>query len=167
MASHAHGVAESDIEIDCSTLNRLNGFAGIDLITDRALLQLLGASYVVALDHSDYEGAETIHDLTKPLSPELRNIADFIIDASTLDNVFDPAMVLHNFTVMLRPGGRLLTANMHSNHHEPYTMKPPLWYLDYFVVNGFVDCKVYIFVGPKPFNVLRLIQTRSSTPLEA
>jgi SAM-dependent methyltransferase len=149
------GVNESDIEIDRSTLNRANSDA--QLITDRALLQLLGASgRIAAMDHSDYEGAELIHDLTKPVPDGLRDRADLIIDGSTLDNVFNPAMALENFAKMLRPGGRLLTANMYSNHSQPYAMMTPLWYLDYFVVNGFVDCKVYIQVGTSPYNTFTI-----------
>jgi hypothetical protein len=107
---------------------------------------LLGVPKVKALDHSDYEGAEVIHNLTKPLPPNLEGCADFIIDGSTLDNVFDPAMVIQNFGAMLKPGGRLITTNMMSNHYEPYAILPPLWYLDYFVANSFTDCKVYIVV---------------------
>jgi hypothetical protein len=151
-----HGTTERDIEIDRNTLNRYPGLAEGDLITDRALFRLLGAPRVRALDHSAYEGAEVIHDLTKPIPPELRNSADFIVDGSTLDNVFDPATVIRNFAAMLRPGGRLLTLNMFSNHHEPYAMLPLLWFLDYFVVNGFADCKVYILVGTKPYNVFTI-----------
>jgi hypothetical protein len=150
------GVADYQIEIDRSTAKQLIGFADAELITDRALLRLLGASHVLALDHSSYEGAEIIHDLNKPIPPELQNIADFIIDGSTLDNVFDPAMVLRNFAAMLRPGGRILTINMFSNHYEPYAIMPPLWYLDYFVVNGFADCKVYILIGTKPYNAFTI-----------
>lgn len=150
----AHGVdtggaRDADIEIDRTTIGRREEFTGHDLITDSALFRLLGVPKVLALDHSDYEGAEIIHDLTKPLPEGLRGCADFIVDGSTLDNVFDPAMVISNFAEMLRPGGRLLTTNVYSNHHEPYVMIPPLWFLDYFVVNGFVDCKVYIVLhGP-------------------
>jgi hypothetical protein len=136
--------AEANIEIDRSTLNRLAGYEGLDLITDRALFRLLGVPHVQALDHSDYEGAEIIHDLTKPVPAELRSCADLIFDGSTLDNCFDPATVIGNFAEMLRPGGRLITTNVYSNHFEPYVMLPPLWFLDYFTVNGFADCKVYI-----------------------
>jgi hypothetical protein len=146
------GVTERDLEIDRTTLNR---HAPIDManpITDRALFRLLGVPRVLALDHSDYEGAEIIDDLTKPIPTELRNVADFIVDGSTLDNVFDPATVIRNFADMLRPGGRLLTCNLFSNHYEPYAMLPPLWFLDYFVVNGFADCKIYILVGTTPYN---------------
>ena len=49
---------------------------------------------------------------------------------------------------MLKPGGRLVTTNIFSNHYEPYVMLPPLWHLDYFVMNRFADCKVYILVIP-------------------
>jgi len=152
-----HGATERDIEIDRSTLNRFSEFrTDSDLIIDRALFRLLGVPRVMALDHSGYEGAEIIHDLTKPIPPELRNTADLIVDGSTLDNVFDPATVIRNFAEMLRPGGRLLTANMYSNHHVPYVMLPPLWFLDYFVANGFADCKVYILVSTTPYNAFTI-----------
>ena len=150
------GASERDIEIDRSTHNRYAKIAVTDPITDRALFRLLGVPRVTALDHSDYEGAEIIHDLTKPVPPGLRNVADLIVDGSTLDNVFDPAMVIRNFADMLRPGGRLLTCNVYSNHHEPYAMLPPLWFLDYFVANGFADCKVYILVGTTPPNTFTI-----------
>jgi len=129
-------------------MNRTPDATGRDLITDAALFRLLGVPRVIALDHSEYEGAEIIHDLNKPIPQSLLDFADFIVDGSTLDNVFDPAMVIRNFARMLKPGGRLMTVNMYSNHYEPYAILSPLWYLDFFVINGFVDCKVYILVIP-------------------
>jgi hypothetical protein len=138
------GLEVRDIEIDRSTTSRHASFANQELITDAALFRLLGAPKVIALDHSDYEGAEIVHDLTQPIPDRLRGCADFIVDGSTLDNVFDPVMVISNFAEMLRPGGRLITINAYSNHNEPYVILPPLWYLDFFTVNRFLDCKVYI-----------------------
>src|SRR6185312_10673187 len=91
-------------------------------------------------------GAEVIHDLTKPLPDHLKGIADFVIDGSTLDNTFNPALTIKNYADLLKPGGRLLTTNNCSNDHNPYVIIPPLWYLDYFLANGFADCKVYIGV---------------------
>lgn len=114
------------------------------LISDRSVFRLLGSKSVRALAHSDYEGAEVIHDLTQPLPDSLRGIADFVLDGGTLDNKFSPAATIRNYAELLRPGGRLLIANMLTNHHEPYSMMPPQWYLDYFTMNGFADCKVYI-----------------------
>ena len=40
-------------------------------------------------------------------------------------------------------------SNMYSNNYAPYAILPPLWFLDYFVVNGFTDCKIYILVSPE------------------
>jgi hypothetical protein len=55
-------------------------------------------------------------------------------------------VVLQNYAKLLRPGGRLLTVNAFSAHNTAYVMMPPMWYLDYFVMNKFVDCKVYILL---------------------
>src|SRR5208282_438429 len=157
-----HGVdpAKEQLEqmtIDRQTIDRrtIAITPGKELISDRSIFHVLGVEHVRALDHSDYEGAEVLHNLNKPLPKELESIADFIVDGSTLDNVFDPALALRNLSKLLRPGGRLLLVNMLSNHHEPYTIPSALWYLDYFVMNGFIDCKVYISVyfpsGPNVF----------------
>jgi len=137
---------DEDTMINKSTVNRRADAEGLSLISDVGLFQLLGARRVRALDHSDYEGAEVIHDLTKPVPEKLIGIADFIVDGSTLDNVFDPVSAIRNFAKLLRPRGRIIMINMLSNHNEPYTLLTPLWYLDYFVINRFVDCKVYICV---------------------
>lgn len=140
----ASRLERDEIEIDKQTLNRRDNQK--QLVRDKSLFQMLGSNTVKALDHSDYEGAEIIHDLTKPLPSSLHNIADFIVDGSTLDNVFNPVIALTNLTRMLRPTGRIILNNMYSNHHEPYNILPPLWYFDYFALNKFADCKVYIVV---------------------
>lgn len=149
---------EHDIEIDRSTLNRSSAFPEHDLIKDTALMRLLGADTVLALDHSDYEGAELVHDLNTPLPSHLHNIADFIVDGSTLDNVFNPALALSNLAAMLRPGGRVLTVNALQlvATGNPYVMMSPAWYLDYFTNNAFADCKTYISVATTPGNVFTI-----------
>jgi hypothetical protein len=160
LRQHGVDVHEKQLKqmvIDNETMDRrLVAIApGQELISDRSLFHLLGVEQVRALDHSAYEGAEILHDLNTPLPKELEGIADFIIDGSTLDNLFDPALALRNLTKLLRPGGRLILINMLSTHHEPYTVPSALWYLDYFVVNAFLDCKAYISVyyphGPNVF----------------
>jgi SAM-dependent methyltransferase len=142
-----HGVTvdvdPSSIELDKTTIDRKLGYAE-RLVSDAAPFKLLGARSVKALDHSPYEGADVIHDLRYPVPDHLHGIADFIVDGSTLDNVFTPSIVLQNYASLLRPGGRLLMVNAFSAHNTAYVMMPPLWYLDYFVMNKFVDCKVYI-----------------------
>lgn len=144
LAEHKLPAPSGPLELDTTTLNRLPSHAGVATISDRGFLSLLGVENAKALDHTSYEGAEIVHDLTKPLPNHLVGIADVVIDGSTLDNCFDPALTLRNYAGMLRPGGRLLAANAWSNHRDPYIYPSPLWYLDYFVCNRFADCKTYI-----------------------
>lgn len=134
------------IEIDTSTRNRSKEYADKSLITDASLMKLFGARTVKALDHSSWENADLIHDLREPLPESLRGIADILIDGSTLDNVFTPSIVLQNFTELLRPGGRMFLANSYSSLESAYVIMPPMWYVDYFVMNGFADCRVYVVV---------------------
>ncbi len=148
LRDHCKEVDEGAIEVDGTTLNRnLQG----ELATDRSIFRALGLppERIKALDVSPYEGAEIIHDLNQPIPSNLRGCADFIVDGSTLDNVFDPAMALRNYAELLRPGGRLLAINAWNLRDSTYTACSPSWYLDYFVANGFADCKVYVCVGAR------------------
>lgn len=115
-------------------------------LSDDDFFRLLGIEKLKALDVSDYEGADIIHDLTAPLPSQLEGAADFILDGSTLDNVFDPATALRNYARLLKLGGRIVSINVGSNHYDPYLMLTPLWVLDYFAINNFADCKAYLLV---------------------
>jgi hypothetical protein len=148
LRDHCPEIDESAIEVDRTTLNR--NLAG-ELATDRSIFRALGLppERIRALDVSPYEGAEIIHDLNQPIPANLAGCADFIVDGSTLDNVFDPAMALRNYADLLRPGGRLIAVNAWNLRDSAYTACSPSWYLDYFVANGFADCKVYVCVGAR------------------
>jgi SAM-dependent methyltransferase len=139
------------VETDKNTNQRMDGG-----ISDKSFFSLLGAARVLALDHSDYEGADLVHDLNTPIPPELRGIADFILDGSTLDNVFNPAQAIQNIAAMLRPGGRALCINVGDFKSAPYTVPAPAWYLDYFTVNGFIDARIYVTAH---WNNLRAVLT--------
>jgi SAM-dependent methyltransferase len=117
---------------------------GRDWIRDDAFLRMLGAARVRAIDHTNYEGADIVHDLNQPIPSALEACADFIVDGSTLDNVFNPANCLQNIARMLRPGGRLMSVNVASPHQGPYTVMTPYWLLDFFAINDFADCRVYM-----------------------
>src|SRR4029077_11632784 len=112
-----------------------------EIVTDRSIFRALGIDSVKALDVSPYEGAEIVHNLCQPIPDSLRECADFIVDGSTLDNVFDPAMALRNLAAMLKPGGRALLINAWSPRDGSYQLCSPAWYFDFFVANGFAECK--------------------------
>ena len=136
------GVGIDDLEVDRQTV-RAGQQQDAEYITDDSFFRLLGVTDIAWLDHSDYEGANIIHDLNLPLPDELDEYADFIIDGSTFDNVFSPGDAMRNIARLLKPGGRVFTINQASNHHLPYLIFTAHWFLDYFVMNRFADCKVY------------------------
>ena len=48
---------------------------------------------------------------------------------------------------LLRPGGRMVAVNTLNTRDGAFTICSPDWFLDYFVENGFSDCKVYVCAG--------------------
>jgi hypothetical protein len=118
------------------------------VISDVSFFRMLGFDEVKALDISDFEGAEIVLDLNRPVPADLEATCDLLVDGSTLDNIFDPATALKNINRMLRPGGRCLLINLGNASLEftgmAYTMFNPLWFFDYFVANDFEYCDVYV-----------------------
>jgi hypothetical protein len=142
-ALRAHGIAVDDTAIETDRTTTYRTLHATHQASDRSIFRALGGCRVKALDVSPYEGAEIIHNLNEPIPESLRESADFIVDGSTLDNVFDPAMALRNLAAMLKPGGRLLMINAWSPRDGSYQLCSPAWYFDFFVTNGFADCKTY------------------------
>lgn len=140
---------------------------GQQYIKDTAFFELLGARSTTAIDHSPYEGAEIIHDLNTPVPPNLENIADFILDGSTLDNLFSPSIALQSTTRMLRPAGRFISVNMGSPHYNPYILLTPSWFADYLALNKFADYRIYITLHGRggELNVFTLNPADESSPV--
>jgi SAM-dependent methyltransferase len=113
--------------------------------SDVVFFKLLGLTDIKALDYSEYENAEIIHDLNLPVLNELRDRFDLIVDAGTTEHVFDVRQSLTNIAHMLKPGGRVIhisPANNYTNHGF-YQFSPTL-YFDYYSANAFVDLRGFI-----------------------
>jgi hypothetical protein len=106
---------------------------------------MIGVDKVTAIDHSDYEGAQLLIDLNQPLDSKHEGIGEFIFGGSVGDNVFDVGTYLRNISRLLAPGGRFICHETGRNTHDPYLVFTPSWFFDYFGVNGFSDCKLYVF----------------------
>jgi hypothetical protein len=145
LRAHGNTVDVTAIEIDRTTTYR--SLHASKQVSDRSIFLALGGCRVKALDVSPYEGAEIIHNLNEPIPDSLRERVDFIVDGSTLDNVFDPAMALRNLAAMLKPGGRLLMIDARSPRDGSYQLCSPAWYFDFCVTNGFADCKTYACIS--------------------
>ncbi len=74
-----------------------------------ALFAALGYPAIAALDFTDKEGAEHIHDLNRPLPAALRGRFDLVIDGGTTEHVFYIGRALDTCHELLRPGGLLLS----------------------------------------------------------
>jgi SAM-dependent methyltransferase len=117
--------------------------------SDHAFFHALGALETMAMDSSDYEQAEIIWDLNRPVPPELHGRFGMIFDGGTLEHVFDTRVALENIVRMLKPGGRVIHTNPASNYlaHGFYQFSPTL-YRDYYGVNGFVDMRCLVVEQP-------------------
>jgi hypothetical protein len=114
------------------------------LITDDSFYRAFARASYEVMDVTDYEGATIIQDLTKPVPRELIGQFDFIFNGSVLDNIFDAAAALRNMTRMLALRGRIMHVEMASNLAFEYLIYSPDWFLDYYVVNGFQSCRIYV-----------------------
>jgi SAM-dependent methyltransferase len=141
---HRHGVTPAQIPIEFDTETTEAQRRKQAYITERMFFRMLGVRNVHAIDINAYEGADIVWDLCKPIPDEMEGRAEFIVGGSTLDNVFDAPQYLRNIVRLLKPGGRLFEVNHLNNHQRPYIILPPPWFYDYFVVNAFADCRVYV-----------------------
>lgn len=101
----------------------------------------LGVKHKV-LDQS--EDADIVWDLGYPVPEELHSQFDFIYNGGCLDNMFNPAQAMMNFTQMLKPGGRLVCMESASSFNSAYLMYSPGWFWDYFEANNFNNWQVYV-----------------------
>src|SRR5262245_57188207 len=101
---------DASVELDVET----RGAAALrgEFVSDRMFFAMLGVKKVIAIDHTDYEGAEVIIDLNVQLPEAHMPSVDFLFGGSVLDNIFDPATYMVNVSKLLRPGGRVFDQNV-------------------------------------------------------
>jgi SAM-dependent methyltransferase len=128
-------------EVDATTVH---GYGATGWVSDRSFYAAFSPARLTVLDVIDYERPDIVHDMTRPIDPSLEGRFDFVINGSCLDNLFDPVMALKNTARMLRPGGRLFQFEACNSLPAAYLKYSPDWFHDYFAVNEFADCKVYV-----------------------
>jgi SAM-dependent methyltransferase len=114
------------------------------------LLRILGARRVDSMDVSDYEKATIIHDLNCPWPEALREQFDVVIDAGTLEHVFNFPLAIANCMAAIVPGGRFLCITPANNAlgHGFYQFSPELYFRIFVPENGFEIEKVLLFEHP-------------------
>jgi len=132
-----------DLEKKHDSLTR----AGRDtnFISDEVFFDLLGIKNVNVMDVSSYEGADILHNLNDPIPASLEGVFDFIIDGGTFDHLLNLRIAFENVVRLLKPGGRVFQWNAASNFTGgAYVSLGPDIFYDYYSLNKFTDCKVYL-----------------------
>lgn len=75
------------------------------------LFRKLGFGEIETMDFAAYEGPSIEQDLNEPVPEHLHNQFDFIFDGGTIEHVFNVPQALMNVYLMLKPGGRFVSAN--------------------------------------------------------
>lgn len=142
------GLTPARLPASLSLTSNIPSWQGTPLarnISDVALFQLLGARAVTALDYSAFEGAELVFDLNQPVPAEWESRFDLVLDAGTMEHVFDVRRVLMNCGRLLSAGGRVVHLSPANNYvnHGFFQFSPTL-FLDYYHANRFSDVRAYV-----------------------
>ena len=122
-------------------------------ITQESFFGAFTDAKVLSLDVSDYEQADIVCDLQGAIDKKHHGIADFIYNGSCLDNIFDPAAAMRNMSRLLKPDGRVYHFEQGNSHPTAYLKYSADWFMDFYALNEFNDCKVYIADKPNSLGV--------------
>ncbi len=113
-------------------LTEANGYA-------EPLLRRLGAQQISSIDASYYEQASLVHDLNNPIPDTLKSAFSAVIDAGTLEHVFNFPVALKNCMEMVEEGGHLLLMTPANNFmgHGFYQFSPELFFRALSADNGY------------------------------
>jgi SAM-dependent methyltransferase len=104
------------------------------------LFRVFGAKEITGIDASGYEGAQIVHDLNRPIPEALNSRFDLVLDAGTLEHIFNFPVAARSCLEMIRPGGRFICCSPGNNFcgHGFYQFSPELFYRLLSPANGYV-----------------------------
>jgi SAM-dependent methyltransferase len=106
---------------------------------DEFLRECLGVTSLTMLDNSTYEGATYVHDMNQPLPSDLVEQFDVVIEAGSLEHVFNFPVAAANLMNSLKVGGTLFSTVPANNlcGHGFYQFSPELMFRVFSRENGF------------------------------
>ena len=127
-------------------------------------LKALGAKQIHSLDASDFEGADIICDLNKPIPEEYRNKFTCVIDGGTTEHVFSFDQAMENVIDFLDVGGYYIgmIPSNNWNGHGLYQISPMLYMQLFCEKNGMKLKHLYICNAFRS-RTIREIQKRDIT----
>jgi hypothetical protein len=125
--------------------------------SDDFWVDFLGAKQVTTLDYSDYEGATLIHDMNIPVPENLHKGFDAVVDAGSLEHIFNFPTAIRNLMLMTKVGGTVFATTVANNlcGHGFYQFSPELMYRIFSAENGFEPPHVVLIEGVYPAVELR------------
>jgi hypothetical protein len=104
-----------------------------------AFLSLLGAESVTSIDVSDYQGATVLHDMNEPVGDSLKERFSLVLDAGSLEHVFDVRQAIKNCMDLLEVGGHFIGITTGNNFlgHGFYQFSPEFYFRVFAPANGF------------------------------
>lgn len=125
------GMAADDAEVR-RILTEADGFA-------EPFLKVLGTEHICSVDASSYEGASVVHDMNLPIPNSLKGAFSVVIDAGTLEHIFNFPTAIKNCMEMVQEGGHLLLMTPANNFmgHGFYQFSPELFFRVCSEDNGF------------------------------
>jgi len=111
---------------------------------DRFLKEFLGATMIETIDNSAYEGATIVHDMNTPVPAPLLGGFDVVIDAGSLEHIFNFPIAIKNMMRMLKLGGTVFLSTPANSlcGHGFYQFSPELLYRVFSPENGFEATRV-------------------------
>jgi len=115
--------------------------------SDRFFRDFLGTASLEILDNSQYEGATIICDLNQPISKNYWGRFDAVIDARSLEHIFNVPVAIGNLMRMTKVGGSIFITTPANNlcGHGFYQFSPELMFRVFSTENGF-ELKRVVFL---------------------
>jgi hypothetical protein len=110
------------------------------------ILPSLAFERVDVMDASDFEGANIIHDLNRPIPSEMHELYDLVLDCGTLEHIFNFPTALENVMRMVKVGGDVLLTLPANNHcgHGFYQLSAELFFRVFTQESGFKLLRIYM-----------------------
>jgi SAM-dependent methyltransferase len=108
---------------------------------------LLKAASVESLDVSTYEGATHVHDMNAPLPERFHSQYDTILEAGSLEHIFNLPTALKNLMQAVKVGGSIFIQTPANNYfgHGFYQFSPELFYRVFSAESGFELRRMHLF----------------------
>lgn len=124
------------------------GVAAEDLaFVEPFIKQVLKASAVESIDVSTYEGATHAHDMNTSFPAALKGQYDTVLEAGSLEHIFNFPTAIKNQMEALKVGGTLFIQTPANNYlgHGFYQFSPELFYRILSPENGFEIRRMQLF----------------------